>query len=352
MKIVEVKFENIEYNILIEKGLLKKAGEYIKHSLACDKALIVSDDNVYFIFGDSLKNILEKENITTSVFTFKAGEESKNIDTICKIYSSLAKNEIGRKDIIIALGGGVTGDMAGFAASTWMRGIDFVQVPTTLLACVDSSVGGKTGVNIKEGKNLVGAFHSPKLVLIDSSLLDSLSEREFKAGMAEVVKHALLFDKDMFESLEKNYSKENIFYSIDELLQRNCEIKTYVVKKDYKENYERMLLNFGHTIAHAIESATNYKKYLHGEAVSIGIVFALRYGLKLRITKEDTVLRAEKLLKNLGLPIEIPKNISLKETLKQDKKRESKNINFIFLNDIENPRISAVSIEDVIKALP
>lgn len=352
MRIAEVRLKDIEYDILIERKIISETGKLIKKIMRGNRALIVTDTNVYPIFGKMLENILKKENIISSVFIFDAGEENKNIETVSKIYSSLANSEIGRNDIIIALGGGIVGDMAGFAAATWMRGIDFVQIPTTLLSCVDSSVGGKTGVNIREGKNLVGAFHSPKLVLIDPEALKTLSEREFGAGMAEVVKHAILFDKDMFEHLEVGYERDDIFRSIDHLLQRNCEIKTYVVEKDYKENYERMLLNFGHTIAHALESASGYGKYLHGEAVSIGMVFALRYGLSLRITKEITVKRAENLLTNLNLPIEIPKDLSIKDALKYDKKRANQKINFVFLEDIEKPKIIEVNIGDIIKALP
>ena len=197
MNRVEVKINNdsnnlINYDILVEKGIISKTGELVKNILKGTRALIVTDDIVSKLYADTVKESLEKENIITSVCVLENGEANKNIETISNIYSHLAKNELSRKDIIIALGGGVVGDMAGYAAATWMRGIDFVQIPTTLLACVDSSVGGKTGINIKEGKNLVGAFHGPKLVIIDSNTLLSLPKREFNSGMAEVIKHALL----------------------------------------------------------------------------------------------------------------------------------------------------------------
>ena len=234
--------------------------------------------------------------------------------------------------------------MAGYAAATWMRGINFVQIPTTLLACVDSSVGGKTGINIKEGKNLVGAFHSPRLVIMDNDVLNTLPKREFNAGMAEVIKHAFLFDKKLLEYLENNNS-----FDMDFILKRNCELKGHIVEIDYKEKKERMFLNFGHTIGHSVENAAGYGVLLHGEAVAIGVIFAIEYGIKKGITKDKSLLeRAKNIFAKFSLPTEIPSNINLKDAIKLDKKRSNDEINFVFLESIGKPYVEKVSIKDIL----
>lgn len=337
----------INYDILVSSGLIKESGKLVKEVLRGKRALIVTDDIVDKLYTKIVKESLERENIITSVCVLQNGETNKNIESIYNIYSSLAKNELSRKDIIIALGGGVIGDMAGYAAATWMRGIDFVQIPTTLLACVDSSVGGKTGINIKEGKNLVGAFHSPRLVIMDSDVLNTLPKREFNAGMAEVIKHAFLFDKKLLEYLENNNS-----FDMDFILKRNCELKGHIVKIDYKEKKERMFLNFGHTIGHSVENAAGYGVLLHGEAVAIGVNFAIEYGIKKSITKDKTLLeRAKNIFAKFSLPTEIPSNINLKDAIKLDKKRSNDEINFVFLEYIEKPLINKVSINDIVNLL-
>lgn len=338
----------INYDILVKKGLINDTGKLVKEVLRGKRALIVTDNVVDKFYTETVKKSLEKENIITSVCVLENGETNKNIESIYNIYSALAKNELSRKDIIIALGGGVIGDMAGYAAATWMRGIDFVQIPTTLLACVDSSVGGKTGINIKEGKNLVGAFHSPRLVIMDSDVLNTLPKREFNAGMAEVIKHAFLFDKKLLEYLENN----NNNFDMDFILKRNCELKGHIVEIDYKEKKERMFLNFGHTIGHSVENAAGYGVLLHGEAVAIGVIFAIEYGIKKNITKDKTLLeRAKNIFNKFSLPTEIPSNINLKDAIKLDKKRSNDEINFVFLEDIEKPLINKVSINDIVNLL-
>lgn len=338
----------INYDILVKKGLINDTGKLVKEVLRGKRALIVTDNVVDKFYTETVKKSLEKENIITSVCVLENGETNKNIESIYNIYSALAKNELSRKDIIIALGGGVIGDMAGYAAATWMRGIDFVQIPTTLLACVDSSVGGKTGINIKEGKNLVGAFHSPRLVIMDSDVLNTLPKREFNAGMAEVIKHAFLFDKKLLKYLENN----NNNFDMDFILKRNCELKGHIVEIDYKEKKERMFLNFGHTIGHSVENAAGYGVLLHGEAVAIGVIFAIEYGIKKNITKDKSLLeRAKNIFAKFSLPTEIPSNINLKDAIKLDKKRSNDEINFVFLEDIEKPLINKVSINDIVNLL-
>lgn len=335
----------INYDILVKKGLINDTGKLVKEVLRGKRALIVTDDIVDKFYTETVKKSLEKENIITSVCVLENGETNKNIESIYNIYSALAKNELSRKDIIIALGGGVIGDMAGYAAAAWMRGIDFVQIPTTLLACVDSSVGGKTGINIKEGKNLVGAFHSPRLVIMDSDVLNTLPKREFNAGMAEVIKHAFLFDKKLLEYLENN----NNNFDMDFILKRNCELKGHIVEIDYKEKKERMFLNFGHTIGHSVENAAGYGVLLHGEAVAIGVIFAIEYGIKKNITKDKSLLeRAKNIFNKFSLPTEIPSNINLKDAIKLDKKRSDDKINFVFLESIGKPYVEKVSIKDIL----
>lgn len=335
----------INYDILVSSGLIKESGKLVKEVLRGKRALIVTDNVVDKFYTETVKKSLEKENIITSVCVLENGETNKNIESIYNIYSALAKNELSRKDIIIALGGGVIGDMAGYAAATWMRGIDFVQIPTTLLACVDSSVGGKTGINIKEGKNLVGAFHSPRLVIMDNDVLNTLPKREFNAGMAEVIKHAFLFDKKLLEYLENN----NNNFDMDFILKRNCELKGHIVEIDYKEKKERMFLNFGHTIGHSVENAAGYGVLLHGEAVAIGVIFAIEYGIKKNITKDKSLLeRAKNIFCKFSLPISIPDNMNLKDSIKLDKKRSDDKINFVFLESIGKPYVEKVSIKDIL----
>lgn len=351
MNKVEVRIQNdsiISYDILVQKGLIKDTGKLVKNILRGKRALIVTDDIVDKLYTNIVKESLEKEDIITSVCVLQNGEPNKNIESINNIFSSLAKNELSRKDIVIALGGGVIGDMAGYAAAVWMRGIDFVQIPTTLLACVDSSVGGKTGINIKEGKNLVGAFHSPKLVIIDSDTLLSLPKREFNEGMAEVIKHAFLFDEALLELIEAHiHNNKNL--DMDFILKRNCELKAHIVQIDYKEKKERMFLNFGHTIGHSVENAAGYGVLLHGEAVAIGMIFAIEYGIRKGITKDKNILeRARNVLSKFSLPISIPDNINLKDSIKLDKKRSDDKINFVFLESIGKPYVEKVSIDDIL----
>ena len=354
MKKVKVKIKykkEIDYNILIKNGILKNVGKLVKKLLKGERVLIITDNIVANLYANKIKKSLEKENIITSICVLNNGEANKNIESVINIYSALAQAELSRNDIIIALGGGVIGDMSGYAAATWMRGIDFIQIPTTLLACVDSSIGGKTGINITEGKNLVGAFHSPKLVIIDSKTLDTLPEREYNAGMSEIVKHALLFDEKLLETIENRYNKNEKF-DIDYILQRNCKLKSRIVQIDYKEERERMFLNFGHTIGHSVENSYGYGRLLHGEAVAIGMIFAIEYGIKLGITKNKDILeRAKNILSNIGLPINIPENMDLKEAIKLDKKRYDKKINFVFLEDIGKPIIEKADIDSVINNL-
>lgn len=321
------------YEILIERGILSDCGKYIKPLARGNKAMIISDTNVFPIYGDTVKASLEKAGFEVYNHIFTAGESSKNLTTISEMYSSLADNGFSRKDFIVALGGGVTGDMSGFAAATYQRGIDFVQIPTTLLSQVDSSVGAKTGVDIKQGKNLVGAFWQPSIVLIDPNTLNTLTPEFFADGMAEVIKYGCIKSLSLFETLEN----KNAADIIDEIIFDCVSIKRDVVERDEHEAGERMLLNFGHTLGHSIEKAYGYTGITHGQAVGVGMVLITSASESLGITPSGTTDRIKALLKKYNLPT------SDKTTLEDiangalgDKKASGDSINIVLLNSIGN----------------
>lgn len=268
MKTVKVNASK-NYNIHIGSGLINSCGEIIKNELGVCSAAIITDDNVNRLYADRVEASLREAGFRTVKLVFAHGEESKSISTYTDILAFLAENHITRSDMIVALGGGITGDMGGFAAATFLRGIKFVQMPTTLLSAVDSSVGGKTAVNLPQGKNLVGAFYQPDLVICDYSTLDTLPDEIFADGCAEVIKYGIILDEAFFNYLKNNDIKENIEYVIT----RCVELKRDIVGLDEKDTGIRAILNFGHTIGHAIETNSNFE-ISHGSAVAIGMVIA------------------------------------------------------------------------------
>jgi 3-dehydroquinate synthase len=287
------------------------------------------------VSGLHIKDLLSKiEAKEIYIITLLDGEEFKNQKSIDFIHENLFNHHFDRKSTLIAFGGGVIGDMTGYAASTYQRGIDFIQIPTTLLSQVDASVGGKTGINNRYGKNLIGAFHQPKAVYIETSFLDTLASREFGAGVAEMIKMAVTFDRDFFEWLLNNDLKirENLQYAI----KRSVEIKADVVSKDEKEKGIRAVLNYGHTFAHVIENETNYKTYLHGEAVAIGINMANTLSCKLGIMSNDEAKSIKDLLQRYELPTsyDIKDPISFYQTFFHDKKTFDSKIKFILASGI------------------
>lgn len=336
------------YNIIVGEDYLEQFSFYIKEVYKGDKLFVITDSNVDKLY----KNEYEKmfKNFDYTVYVLEAGEKNKHIGVMQGIYSAMVKADIKRKDLVVAFGGGVVGDIAGFAAASFLRGINFIQIPTTIISQVDSSVGGKVGVDLPEGKNLIGAFHQPKLVLIDNKFLKTLTDRYFYDGFAEIVKYGCIYDKKFFEKLEKivyevsensyaeNYKKimrEHLMKYINEIVMRSCEIKKEVVEKDEKEENLRMILNFGHTIGHAIEQYTNYDVYSHGEAISTGMIDIIRIGVQKNITQEGQLERVKNLLEKLNLPTEIKYPIEkIKEIMKRDKKSISGGINFVFLKEI------------------
>ena len=333
------------YDIFIEKGILSSCGEYIKAVSSAKTVCVVSDTNVFPLYGNTVCAQLESEGYNVISYIFEAGEESKTVSTVIGIVEYLAENELTRNDLVVALGGGVTGDMAGFAAAVYLRGIDFVQIPTSLLAQLDSSVGGKTAVDLPQGKNLCGAFHQPVLVLIDPLTLDTLSPRYFSDGMAEAIKMGCIKSKSLFEKIEN----ENVKDIIDDIIFECVFLKAGVVERDEKEHGERALLNFGHTAGHAIERLHSFKTVSHGEAVGMGMVLICSSAEEKGLTKAGCAKRIENVLKKLGLPVcDNHTTGEIVNAMSSDKKRTGSSIKFIMIKDIgegfiqpiENERIS------------
>ena len=340
MRVVKVSLGERSYSILIGNGLLSGLGG------GCDKlqlgrrCAIISDRNVAPRFGKAAAQSLAKAGFEPLSITVRAGEAAKALDTVQSCYNQLAKHRLERKSFIVALGGGVVGDLAGFVAATYLRGIAFVQVPTTLLAQVDSSVGGKVGVNLKQGKNLVGAFHQPRLVLCDLDTLRTLPEREYRAGMAEVIKYGLIYDASLFEELERALPGllRRDAATLLEVVARCCEIKAEIVSKDETESGLRSILNFGHTVGHAIEAISGYGKYLHGEAIAIGQVAAAKLSAALLGLPNEQVTRIQGLFSKANLPTRIrltsAQKTRLVASMQLDKKVSAGEITFVLATRI------------------
>lgn len=332
--------------IYIENGLLSKVGELTKTVLKGKKIALISDTNVYPLYGDNIKTQLENEGYKVFTYIFKAGEASKNTSELIKIVEFMAENELTREDGAVALGGGVCGDMVGFAASVFLRGIKFVQIPTSLLAQVDSSVGGKTAVDLPQGKNLCGAFHQPSLVIIDPDVLKTLSPHFFSDGMGEVIKYGCIKSASLFEKLESGDVKDNL----TEIITECVSIKRQVVENDEKEHGERALLNFGHTCGHAIEKLWNFETVSHGEAVAIGMVMITRAGENLGITEKGTTDRLIKVLEKNDLKIsDTHTDKEIISAMNGDKKRTGTGIKFVMINKIGSSFINPIKYEDINK---
>lgn len=287
------------YEILIENGLLAQCGEKIRSVSDAKKAVVVTDDIVGPLYAEQTTASLQAAGVETTVFTFPHGEEQKSHATLLSLYSFLCAQNITRKDILVALGGGVVGDLTGFAAATFQRGMAFVQIPTTLLAQIDSSVGGKTGVNIPEGKNLVGAFKQPLLVLCDPAVLDTLPTETFCDGVAEAIKYGAIEDAALFALLDSDKMRSRL----DEVIYTCVDIKRRLVEADEFDTGSRMLLNFGHTFGHAIEQHYAYQRYTHGQAVAIGMVKMTRLFEQSGLTLPQTTEQLETALRRYQLPV-------------------------------------------------
>lgn len=336
MKKLRVNLGENSYDIKIEKGILERLGEEIKEVFSGEKIFVITDHNVNSLYGERVVNSLKASGFQTDLISLNPGEETKSFSSLPQIYNSLLDFKLTRKDLIITLGGGVIGDLGGFVASTFLRGVPFIQVPTTLLSQVDSSVGGKVGVDLERGKNLVGSFYQPKMVIMDPLVLDTLTDSIFNDGMGEVIKYGCIKDESFFEMLEGLHSREDLMDKIEEILYICCDIKRGVVERDEKDMGERMLLNFGHTIGHAIEKYFNFSKYTHGEAVAIGMYLITKISEEKSISRHGIAEKIKGILINYGLPyeVEIENKEEILEAISLDKKNLGKSLKVILLNDI------------------
>lgn len=343
-EVVTVELGERRYPIHIGPNLLASAGSLIRPVLKRTKTAIVTDETVAGLHLETLRRSLANEGVEARVIAVPAGEKSKSFPTLEKVCDGLLEAGIERRDHVIALGGGVIGDLVGFASAILRRGVRFIQVPTTLLAQVDSSVGGKTGINVRLGKNLIGAFHQPDLVLADTTVLDTLPDREFRAGYAEVVKYGLLGDAPFFHWLDENHKAVR---AVDGDARRHavatcCRAKAEIVAEDELEMGRRALLNLGHTFGHALEAATGYSsRLIHGEGVAIGMAQAFRFSEKLGLCPQGTAERVETHLRDAGLPTrlgdiggELPDAAGLVDFMRQDKKAQDGKLTFILVRGI------------------
>lgn len=348
MKTLGVNIQN-NYNIVIENGLLKNFGKEIRQIYNGSKITVLTDSNLYDLYGTTLNDILSEENFILDFIVVKPGENSKTIETLEHVYSKLALFNITRSDLIIAFGGGVVGDLAGFAAATYLRGINYIQIPTSLLAQIDSSIGGKTAINLKEGKNLAGSFWQPSKVLIDPEILFSLPQKYINDGLGEVIKYACIKDYNLFSFLMSIDAKNELFNNIEKVVFECCNIKKQLVEKDEKDTGERMLLNFGHTIGHAIEKHMNYQ-VSHGEAVAAGMIQITKNSEDLGYTEAGTYEKIKNMINHFNIcDYSGLINQDIKKYVCLDKKNLSGEINLILLKKIGDAFIHKVSLADAEK---
>lgn len=353
MKTLRVNLGPRSYDIQIAPGLLDRAGGEIK--AVCPKArtlFVVTDSNVAPLYLSRVVDSLKGAGFRVASLSVPAGESSKSADNLVTLWEAMMAKGLTRTDAVVALGGGVVGDLAGFAAATVLRGVDFIQIPTTLLAQVDSSVGGKVAIDLHAGKNLAGAFWQPKLVLMDPETLNTLPDRIFCDGMAEVIKYGCIRDKDFFDFLRAHPSRAEIMANIEHVLYTCCEIKRIVVEKDERDTGLRMILNFGHTIGHAYELAGNYETWSHGQAVAAGMVAALELGAKLGVTPDEDLPALTELLESFDLPLSIPcDRETMAHAVGLDKKSQGDDISLILLERMGKAVPKKLPKEDVLQRL-
>lgn len=338
---VRVPLGNRTYDIVIGEHLLERAAELMRPLALGRRGVIISDTNVAPLYA----NRLRLDGYETTVLTVAAGEASKSLRQACRLLEKLPGLRLDRQSFVVALGGGVVGDLAGFVAATYLRGIHFIQVPTTLLALVDSSVGGKTGVNLPQGKNLVGAFYQPRLVIADLATLRTLPKRQLRAGFAEVIKYGAICEAAFFRWLERNYRRVLDLESaaIRRAVRRCCECKARVVSADEQESGLRAILNFGHTVGHAMETLLEYEGLLHGEAVSIGMCCAARLSVKRCGLKEAEAMRLRALLEASGLPTRLGERLraeTMLPAMRLDKKARAGKVRFVLLKRLGSAEVS------------
>ncbi len=365
MQIVHVNLPHQPYKVIFSENGIDTIGEllvtdFIQFRDLKRKVLIVSNPEIFQYYGQRVVESLEKSGFQVSSLLIDAGEQFKTFSSIQKIYNAALEHRLERSSTIIALGGGVVGDLAGFAASTWLRGISLVQIPTSLLSMVDSAIGGKTGVNHPQGKNLIGTFYQPNLVIVDRNVLSTLPSREFRSGLAEVIKYGVIWDADLFKELEtaESLQQKTIQPQLLKLiLTLSCQAKADIVVRDEKESDFglRILLNYGHTVGHAIESITNYRQYTHGEAVALGMIAAGEIAVASGWWNRTAAQRQLALIEKVGLPTSIPKTLEIErilETIALDKKVKNGKVRFILPTGIGKAEITEqVNIELITQCL-
>ena len=356
--VIPVPLPQTPYQICIGEGLLPDLGQQLQTLKLGQKILLVSNPDIFDYYGATVQQSLTQAGFTVAVHLIPAGEPYKTLDSIAHLYDTALTHRLERSSTMVALGGGVIGDMTGFAAATWLRGIHFVQVPTTLLSMVDASIGGKTGVNHPQGKNLIGAFYQPRLVYIDPLVLKTLPDREFRAGMAEVIKYGVIWDPDLFTQLEAASSLSSLGDLPADLLTgmitRSCQAKVDVVSQDEKEAGLRAILNYGHTLGHAVESLTGYSLFNHGEAVGIGMVAAGQLAVNLGLWSQADCDRQNALIEKAGLPTAMPPQLNFSdilETLQTDKKVKAGKVRFILPEAIGQVKITDEVTEARLKSV-
>lgn len=338
MQEIHVALKERAYTVYVEAGILDRAGEYLRAVCKATRVAIITDDNVAPLYLSRVAASLEKTGLEVCTLTLHHGEETKSLTMLQKVYSFLCENRLTRRDCLVALGGGVIGDLTGLAAATYLRGIDFVQIPTTLLAQVDSSVGGKVAVDLPEGKNLVGAFYQPKVVLCDPKTLETLTDHFWRDGLGEVVKYGCISDEPLFALLEKSSGggRTGVMGEMETILERCISAKARVVEQDERDTGLRMTLNFGHTIAHAIEKCQYYTGLSHGAAVAVGMAYITRLSESMGMTEKGSADRLIELEKALGLETEVSglAEEELIAAMGMDKKNLGKTLNVILLEKI------------------
>lgn len=344
-----VTLPNHSYDLTIEKGLLAEIGSWTKQLWTPQKVVIITDTNVQKLYAEQVQNSLKEAGFQPSIFVVEAGEQSKSLTVAAQIYDFLADEGLTRSDGIIALGGGVVGDLTGFVASTYMRGLHFLQVPTTLLAQVDSSIGGKTAVNTTKAKNLVGTFAQPDGVLIDPDTLNTLEIRRVREGISEIIKSAAIADKELWEQLLALKDEQDLLTHSVDIIAACCKIKRKVVEEDELDNGVRLLLNFGHTIGHALENTAGYGVLTHGEGVAIGMSQITRVAEEKALTPLGTTQQLNELIQKFNLPITTDKweKEALYAALTHDKKTRGGKINIILLESIGQAKIVRIPIEEM-----
>ncbi|MEA5465092.1 3-dehydroquinate synthase [Leptothoe sp. PORK10 BA2] len=356
--VIPVELPQLQYDIKIATDGLQYLGSWLSALGKRGKVLLVSNPAIFKHYGGTALTSLIEAGFDVCQCILPPGERYKTLRSIEKIYNVAFENHLERSSTMVALGGGVIGDMTGFAAATWLRGIGVVQVPTSLLAMVDASMGGKTGVNHPQGKNLIGAFHQPSLVLIDPNVLATLPGREFRAGMAEVIKYGIIWNEGLFDQLEQAKRLDQMRYVgealLHDILKHSCQAKADVVSQDEKEAGLRAILNYGHTVGHAVESLTGYKLVNHGEAVGIGMVAAGAIATALGHWPQTATDRQLAMIKKAGLPTQLPSTISIDDilvALRSDKKVKSGKVRFVLPKRIGEAFVTDQVTDDIVRSV-